>query len=62
MVRFETRQFQILGTNKERPRAKDRVLVHKKLDGEIKILWKNKPLKIREIIVEEVENPAPLTA
>ncbi|MDR0663676.1 MAG: hypothetical protein LBF80_06325 [Spirochaetaceae bacterium] len=28
----------------------------------LKILWKNKPLKIREIIVEEVENPVSLTA
>jgi hypothetical protein len=62
VVRFETRQFQILNTNKEGPRAKDNVSVHKKLDGEIKILWKNKPLKIREIITEEVKNPALLTA
>jgi hypothetical protein len=62
VVRFETRQFQILSTNKERPRAKYRVVVHKKLDGEIKILCKNKPLKIRELIVEEVENPVSLTA
>ncbi|MDR0683735.1 MAG: ISNCY family transposase [Spirochaetaceae bacterium] len=62
VIRFETRQFQILNTNKERPRPKDRVLIHKKVDGEIKILWKNKPLKIREIIVEEVGNPEPLTA
>ena len=62
VARFETRRFQILNTNKERPRAKDRVVMYKKLDGEIKILRKNKPLKIREIMVEEVENPVPLTA
>jgi hypothetical protein len=37
-ARFETGQFQILNTNKEGPRAKDNVSVHKKLDGEIKIL------------------------
>jgi hypothetical protein len=62
VARFETRQFQRLNTNKERPRAKDNVSVHKKPDGEIKIIWKNKPLKTREIITEEVKNPALLTA
>jgi hypothetical protein len=61
-LQTQSGQFQILNTNKEGPRAKNRVSAHKKPDGEIKIIWKNKPLKTREIITEEVENPALLTA
>jgi hypothetical protein len=58
----ETGLFQIPDTNKERPRAKDNVLAHKKRGGGIKILWKNKPLKTRGIIAEKVETPLSLTA
>jgi hypothetical protein len=50
VVRFETRLFQILKENRAWPRPKKQVLVHKKLDGSIVILWNNKPLKIKEIV------------
>jgi hypothetical protein len=50
VVRFETRLFQILKENRDRPRPKNRVIVYKKLDGSIVILWNNKPLKTKEIV------------
>jgi hypothetical protein len=49
IIRFETRLFQILDTNKTLPRTKDKVLVRVKLDYSIQILWKDKPLLVKEI-------------
>jgi len=49
IIRFETRLFQILDSNKILPRAKDKVLVRIKLDNSIQILWKDKPLLVKEI-------------
>ena len=49
IIRFETRLFQILDTNKMLPRTKDKVLVRVKLDNSIQILWKDKPLLVKEI-------------
>ena len=49
IIRFETRMFQILDTNKTLPRTKDKVLVRVKLDNSIQILWKEKPLQVKEI-------------
>jgi hypothetical protein len=48
-IRFETSLFQILDTNKTPPRTKDKVLVRVKLDNSIQILWKDKPLLVKEI-------------
>jgi transposase len=49
IIRFETRLFQILDANKTLPRTKDKVLVRVKLDYSIQILWKDKPLLVKEI-------------
>ena len=49
IIRFETRLFQILDTNKTLPRPKDKVLVRVKLDNSIQILWKDKSLLVKEI-------------
>ena len=49
IIRFETRLFQILDTNKILPRTKDKVLVRVKLDNSIQILWKDTPLRVKEI-------------
>lgn len=58
IVRFENRLFQILKENRSRPQPKKQVVLHKKLDGAIAILWNNKPLKIKELIhKKEAQQP-----
>jgi len=49
IIRFQTRLFQILETNKSLPRTEDKVIVRLRLDNSIHILWKDKPLLIKEI-------------
>ena len=49
IVRFEARLFQILGTNKPLPRTEDKVIVRVKMDNSIHIIWKDKPLQVKEI-------------
>jgi len=49
IVRFQTRLFQILKTNKPLPRTEDKVLVRVKLDNSVHVLWKDKPLLVKEI-------------
>jgi transposase len=49
IVRFETRLFQILESNKPLPRTEDKVLVRVKLDNSVHIVWKDKPLQVKEI-------------
>ena len=49
IVRFQSRLFQILETNKPRPRTEDKVIVRVKLDNSVHIIWKNKPLQVKEI-------------
>ena len=49
IVRFQTRLFQILETNKPLPRTEDKVLVRVKLDSSVHIIWKDKPLQVKEI-------------
>ena len=49
IVRFQTRLFQILETNKPLPRTEDKVLIRVKLDNSVHIIWKDKPLKVKEI-------------
>jgi len=49
IIRFQTRLFQILETNKHLPRAGDKVIVRIKLDNSVHILWKNKYLFVKEI-------------
>jgi hypothetical protein len=49
IIRFECRLFQILKTNKVLPRTGDKVIVRIKLDNSVYILWKDKPLLVKEI-------------
>ena len=49
IVRFQTRLFQILKTNKPLPRTENKVLVRIKLDNSVHIIWKDKPLLVKEI-------------
>ena len=48
IVRFQARLFQI---QKSRllPRVQDKVIVRVKLDNSIQILWKGKPLLVKEV-------------
>jgi len=49
IVRFEARLFQILESNKPLPRTEDKVIVRVKLDDSVHIIWKDKPLQVKEI-------------
>jgi hypothetical protein len=49
IIRFQTRLFQVLETNKPLPRTEDKVLVRIKLDNSTHIVWKDKPLLVKEI-------------
>jgi len=48
IVRFQARLFQIQ-KSKLLPRVQDKVIVRVKLDNSIQILWKDKPLLVKEI-------------
>jgi transposase len=48
IVRFQARLFQIQ-KSKPLPRAEDKVIVRIKLDNSIQIIWKDKPLLVKEI-------------
>jgi len=49
IVRFECRLFQILPEAKVKPRPGDTVVIRQKLDNSIHIIWKNKPILVKEI-------------
>ena len=49
VVRFETRLFQILKSNKNLPRPKDKVTVRVLLDGGFSILFKGTKLLVKEL-------------
>jgi len=49
IVRFQARLFQILETNTPLPRTEDKVLVRVKLDNSVHVIWKDKPLQVKEI-------------
>jgi len=49
IIRFECRLFQILPEAKQKPRPGDTVIVRVKLDLSVFIMWKNKPLLVKEI-------------
>jgi hypothetical protein len=46
IIRFQTRLFQILKTNKLLPCTEDIVLVRIRLDNSVHIIWKDKPLLV----------------
>jgi hypothetical protein len=49
VVRFEKRLFQILKSNKNLPRPKDKVAVRITLDGKLTLLWKENKLLVKEL-------------
>jgi hypothetical protein len=49
IVRFECRLFQILPKAKIKPRPGDKVIVRVKLDNSVHIIWKDKPILVKEI-------------
>jgi len=49
VIRFECRLFQIPPEVKAKPRPGDTVLVRVRLDSSICIMWKNKPMPVKEI-------------
>ncbi|MHB9293981.1 hypothetical protein Holit_03103 [Hollandina sp. SP2] len=49
VVRCECRLFQIYKSNKVLPRPKDKVTVRIRLDGSYSIVFKGKPLLVKEI-------------
>jgi hypothetical protein len=51
--RHECRLFQILKTDKLMPRTKDKVTVRVRLDGSYAILFKGKPLLVKELTKTE---------
>jgi hypothetical protein len=49
VVRFECRLFQIYKSNMILPRPKDKVIVRIRLDGRYSILFKGKPLLVKDL-------------
>jgi hypothetical protein len=49
IIRFECRLFQILPEAKIKPRPGDTAIVRVRLDSSVFILWKNKPLLVKEV-------------
>jgi hypothetical protein len=49
IVRFHARLFQILPGARVKPRPGDTVVVRTKLDASIAIIWKDKPLLVKEV-------------
>jgi hypothetical protein len=57
-VRFENRPLQIPRQNRDRPRPGKQVTMKKKLDGTIHVYWKDKPLKIKELLPNKEVRPS----
>jgi hypothetical protein len=49
VIRFETRLFQILKSNKALPRPRDKVTIRVALDGNLTVLWKDTKLLVKEL-------------
>ena len=49
IIRFQARLFQVLKKNKPLPCTEDKVLVRVTLDNSVHIIWKDKPLLVKEI-------------
>jgi hypothetical protein len=49
IIRFEKRMFQIIESNKNLPRPKDKVTMRIALDGAISVLWKGIKLLVKEL-------------
>jgi len=56
-IRFQARLFQILNTNKPLPRTEDKVLVRIPLDNAVHIIWRDKPLLVKEIPLCSTNSP-----
>jgi hypothetical protein len=57
VIRFETRLFQILDSNKTLPRPKDKVTVRIGLDGKLTVLWKKNKLLVKELTNTQNHKP-----
>ena len=49
IIRFEKRLFQILKSNKNLPRSRDKVTVRISLDGGLSVIWKDNKLLVKEL-------------
>jgi hypothetical protein len=56
VIRFENRLFQIIKTKTPLPRPKDKVLVRIRLDGSVRIMWKNAKLLVKELTNKDGHN------
>lgn len=64
-IRFENRYFQILADNRPLPRPKDKVLVRRRLDGSLHLIYKDKQLTYRPVSSRELSTwaaPTPPSA
>jgi hypothetical protein len=57
VIRFETRLFQILGSNKILPRPKDKVTVRIGLDGKLTVLFKKNKRLVKELTNIQIHKP-----
>jgi transposase len=64
VVQYESECYQILKENRNKPRPKSRVIVRKRLDNSIHIIWKGKELLVEKIDINKIkkEKPIPLSA
>jgi transposase len=64
VVQYESECYQILKENRNKPRPKSKVIVRKRLDNSIHIIWKGKELLVEKIDINKIkkEKPIPLSA
>jgi transposase len=64
VVQYESECYQILKENRNKPRPKSKVIVRKRLDNSIHIIWKGKELLVEKIDINKLkkEKPIPLSA
>jgi transposase len=53
-IRYKNRHYQILEENRPLPKPKDRVVVRKRLDGSLHVLFRDRPLKFQVLPAREV--------
>jgi hypothetical protein len=57
-IRYENRHYQILEANRPLPKPKDRVVVRKRLDGSLHVLFQEQPLQFQALPAREVRRRA----
>jgi hypothetical protein len=58
-VRFENRWLQIGGSKRRRPSARSRIIVQKRLDGSLRLLYRDQLLEFEEFAQRPAPPPAP---